>query len=104
MAMPPRPQAVVVSACRRVMLDARAGPVVERLAQAPLTPRWVCHGGRPGGASLRRFILRERAGRLKGSLAPLAACAPLTRPARSRATGQLPERRGLEPSRRIEAL
>src|SRR5882672_10889996 len=35
--MPPRPQAVVVSACRRVMLDARAGPVVERLAQAPLT-------------------------------------------------------------------
>ena len=37
MAMPPRPQAVVVSACRRVRLDARAGPVVERLAQAPLT-------------------------------------------------------------------
>jgi hypothetical protein len=42
---------------------------------------------RVADASLRRSIFRARTGRVKGSLAPLAACAPLTRPARSRVLG-----------------
>ena len=44
--------------------------------------------------SLRLEIFRERPGRVKPSLAPLAADAGLTRPARSQGR-QLPERRGI---------